>query len=195
MVQTPAGCTTQGDAQVDRTQRLIRLFHRRWSVLILADLARSHGSRFVTLHNRLGASPGGVREALDDLIEQGLVIPNPGYGHPLRPEYILTDPGLGVAAACVAIEDASRKLRVLPLITRKWPLPILDAVADGPARFGEIGARLSRITDRALAMGLKQLDGATLVMRHIENDYPPVARYGPTSRASGLLAPLADIAF
>jgi DNA-binding HxlR family transcriptional regulator len=82
----------------------------------------------------------------------------------------------------------------LPLITRKWPLPILDAVADGPARFGEISARLSRITDRALAMGLKQLDGATLVTRRIEREYPPIARYAPTSRASGLLAPLADIA-
>ena len=35
--------------------------------------------------------------SLAHLIDIGLVIRNPGYGHPLRPEYLLTDNGRGVA--------------------------------------------------------------------------------------------------
>jgi DNA-binding HxlR family transcriptional regulator len=192
-VSRPARLLQDGDSHVDRTERLIRLFHRRWSVLILAELARSRGSKLVTLHTRLGASPGGVREALDDLIEQGLVIRNPGYGHPLRPEYVLTEAGESVAASCVAIEDASRKLRVLPLITRKWPLPVLDTLGAGTARFNEIARHLRVVTDRALAQSLKSLDAARLVERRVEGDYPPVSMYGATRRASGLIAPLAEI--
>ena len=124
---------------MDRTERLIRLFHRRWSVPLLAELSRGRGAKLVTLQHRLGASQVAVRETLDDLIAQGLVIRNPGYGHPLRPEYVLTPEGEAVGAACERIEATAQRLRVRPILLRKWPMPVLDALADGPARFGEIG--------------------------------------------------------
>ncbi|MGH2451320.1 MAG: winged helix-turn-helix transcriptional regulator, partial [Candidatus Limnocylindria bacterium] len=69
------------------------LFHHRWAAPVLAELDRSRGSRFVTLSNRLALSRESLRRTLTALIDAGLVMKNPGYGHPLRPEYILTERG------------------------------------------------------------------------------------------------------
>src|SRR5262245_29802381 len=77
---------------------LVALFHNRWSVPILAELHRQRGSRFVTLARTLGMSRESLRRTLAALIESGLVGRNPGYGHPLRPEYVLTTRGERVAA-------------------------------------------------------------------------------------------------
>ncbi len=71
---------------------LVALFHNRWSVPILAELHRQRGSRFVTLARTLGMSRESLRRTLAALIESGLVGRNPGYGHPLRPEYVLSMP-------------------------------------------------------------------------------------------------------
>src|SRR5947207_13068422 len=68
----------------------IRLFHHRWAVPVLAELRRERGSRFVTLANRIGVTRDSLRRTLSALIDDGLVERNPGYGHPLRPEYVLT---------------------------------------------------------------------------------------------------------
>ena len=71
-------------------ERLAQLFHHRWAVPVLAELHRTSGSRFVTLHRRLGIGRESLRRTLASLAEQDLVARNPGYGHPLRPEYVLT---------------------------------------------------------------------------------------------------------
>ena len=77
---------------------LVALFHNRWSVPILAELHRQRGSRFVTLARTLGMSRESLRRTLAALIESGLVGRNPGYGHPLRPEYVLTTRGDRIAS-------------------------------------------------------------------------------------------------
>ena len=50
----------------------------------LAELHRSRGSRVVTLSNRLGLGRESLRRTLNALIDAGLVMKNPGYGHPLH---------------------------------------------------------------------------------------------------------------
>jgi DNA-binding HxlR family transcriptional regulator len=52
-------------------------------------LYTGQGERFVTLVNRLGASKDAVSATLAQLIDDGVVQRNPGYGHPLRPEYLV----------------------------------------------------------------------------------------------------------
>src|SRR4029450_5423618 len=87
----------------------VALFHNRWSVPILAELHRQRGSRFVTLARTLGLSRESLRRTLAALTESGLVGRNPGYGHPLRPEYVLTRAGERIATACGPLVETLRR--------------------------------------------------------------------------------------
>lgn len=189
---------------MDRVERLIALFHRRWGMPILAELERSGGAKFVTLVHRVGragdgsggggggggASEGAVRQALDDLIARGWVRRNPGYGHPLRPEYILTRAGGRIAPVCVRLEDALDSVGARAVALRKWSMPVLDAVADGPRRFRQIAEHLTGITDRALAIALKDLSSSDLIERQ---EADPTAIYRGTPRGLVLAPVLAEL--
>jgi len=100
---------------------------------------------------------------------------NPGYGHPLRPEYVLTRSGEAAARRCARLLDGVHE----DVLLRKWSLPVLAAL-DRPARFSELRATLPGVTPRALALALKDLEAADLVERRIEDAYPPRAVYSAT---------------
>jgi DNA-binding HxlR family transcriptional regulator len=159
---------------------LIALFHHRWSAPVLAELERTRGTRFVVLIKRLGIGRESLRRTLTALIELGLVRRNPGYGHPLRPEYLLTLRGEAVAKRC------SRLLKALDgnteLALKKWSLPILVALRR-PARFSELRDSLPGVTARSLALALKDLERAGLVRRRVEDTYPPSTVYATTPAA------------
>lgn len=171
------------DANIDT---LITLFHRRWAVPVLAELARRDGAKFVTLAHALQASPAAVRQTLDSLIELGWVMRNPGYGHPLRPEYILTTVGVGLGERCVRIDERLERFDLAPIALKKWSMPALYVVSGGVSRFNEIAAKLGRATDRAVALSLKDLGGADLITRRVTPDYPPASDYRPTLRGGRL---------
>lgn len=177
------------DAQI-----LIRLFHRKWAMPILAELARTHGSRVVVLKNKLGIGPAPLRQTLDHLIELGLVTPNAGYGHPLRPEYILTATGQHVAEACARIDGSSRRLRLGDVVGRKWTLPVLWSISDEPLRFSEIARRTQPITDRALSQSLVQLEEAELIRVQPLETRPPAHLYALHRRARTIAQALGDMA-
>lgn len=129
------------------------------------------------LVNTLGASEEAVRETLADLMELGWVMPNPGYGHPLRPEYVLTRRGERLAPACIALDDAIETLNLRPVALRRWSMPVLYVVGEGASRFSDIARRLEGITDRALSLTLKDLDAAAVVARRVLDDRPPRSVY------------------
>src|ERR1700742_3786009 len=96
------------------TESLIALFHHRWAPPALALLADRGGARFVELQRKLDVGRESLRRALDALIELGYVRRNPGYGHPLRPEYVITAAGRKagrVAARVLAAGDDETLLR------------------------------------------------------------------------------------
>lgn len=163
------------------TSALAALFHHRWSVPLLAELHRSGGAKFVTLAHRLGGSEGAVRQALEALIAGALVMRNPGYGHPLRPEYLLAPAGLRVGSVCVVLVEALRDGGMAEVAGRKWPLPVLHALGPRPARYSELRARLPAITDRALAGALKELMVAGVVERTVVDAHPPAVVYAPSA--------------
>jgi DNA-binding HxlR family transcriptional regulator len=156
---------------------LVALFHNRWSVPILAELHRQRGSRFVTLARTLGMSRESLRRTLAALIESGLVGRNPGYGHPLRPEYVLTRRGERIAAACSPLVERMRQGELEEIGLKKWSMPVVYALSERPLRFSELRDRLEGVSPRALALALKDLEMSGLVARRVTSDYPPATVY------------------
>jgi DNA-binding HxlR family transcriptional regulator len=164
---------------------LVSLCHHRWTLPILAEIERTRGSRLATLNGRLRAGGDSLRRTLRSLDELGLVTRNPGYGHPLRPEYVFTPAGrrIGPAAAALVRELAGRE----DVGLKKWSLPVLAALEE-PRRFSELRAALPEATPRALALALKDLQAAGLVSRRVLGGYPPSTLYEPTAAARPIAA-------
>ncbi len=163
------------------------LFHYRWAVPTLAALQRlGGGAKFVTLQRSLGASRDSLKRTLLALIDSGLVMRNPGYGHPLRPEYVLTTAGRGVASASAALVETLQKLDVEDVALRKWSLPLVHALATTAGRFNLVRASLGEVTPRALALALRDLQAAGLVERRLVDDNPPRTEYRLTRRGRRL---------
>lgn len=172
---------------------LVALFHNRWSVPILAELHRQRGSRFVTLARTLGMSRESLRRTLAALIDGGFVGRNPGYGHPLRPEYVLTRRGERIAARSRPLVDLLHDLGLEDVGLKKWSMPVVFALSGGPLRFSELRDRLEGISPRALTLALKDLEATGLVERRVTIDYPPATIYRLTRTARPLAQLLRQI--
>ena len=116
-----------------------------------------------------------LRQTLDSLIALGLVIPNPGYGHPARPEYILTHEGRQAAPECARLVEHVRQTGLDAVAFKKWTLPTVAALRR-PQRFAEV-RRTVGATARALTLTLKDLVDAGLVERRVHDDFPPRTSY------------------
>lgn len=166
-----------------RSAFLVRLCHHRQAAPVAAEIARRGGCRFVELQSALRLSPASLQNALEAAFALGLAERNPGYGHPLRPEYVPTAAGLLLAGPWLALWRTVEASGGAELAGRKWTLPAIDAIAAGHQRFAQIEAALSGITPRALAATLRDLVEAGLVQREVEASFPPAPIY--TVTASG----------
>ncbi len=169
-------------------RRLARLFHYRWAAAVLAELHRRRGARAAALVHRLGAPRDTVRRTLEGLAAMGLARRNPGYGHPLRPEWILTAAGERLAPRCGGLLRGIGDARMEEAARRKWAFPILLALLDGRDRFSAIGSVIPGVTARALAQTLRELEGAGVVRRRVVDDRPPRVVY-TASRSGRRLGP------
>ncbi|HEU5279231.1 MAG TPA: winged helix-turn-helix transcriptional regulator [Gaiellaceae bacterium] len=162
---------------------IVALSRHRWALPILAQLAVARGSRFVPLANQLGLSRDALRQTLAALIEARLVMANPGYGHPARPEYVLTRNGRRIAPVCATLMRELRRREIEDVALKKWSLPILGAL-ETELRYGEL-RRTVGATPRALTLALKELVARDLVDRRVHPGFPPSTTYRltPTSRA------------
>ena len=161
--------------------RLLGLVHHRWTIPLISELHQRRGDRFAALANRLGISRDTLSKTLQDMIKAGWVRHNPGYGHPLRPEYILTVKGQAIAPACTELMKLLTRRGVDDLALRKWSLPVVAAIADGHTRFAELKSVLPGVTPRALALALKDVEECGFVERTVVDEFPPTTRYKLTS--------------
>lgn len=163
----------------------------RWAMPVMALLAREKGSRFAVIAARFGLSSHSLTRCLQHLRESGWVIPNPGHGHPLRPEYVLTEAGQAVGGACERIMETRRRLGLEAADLPRWGLPVVAGMGEEWTRFGMLQSRLAPVTPRALSMTLQAMIGQDLVRRRLEDRFPPVPLYGLTGRGQDLAGALA----
>lgn len=170
------------------------LTHNRWALPVLGHIAEHRGAKFVTLSRQLGVAAPSLRRALDRLVGLGLVARNPGYGHPMRPEYVLGPWGAEVHGPARELLAWLRADALEAELLKKWHLPVLVALAPQPVRFGAVRAALPGATPRAVTLALKGTGALGLVAREVEAAYPPVPRYALTPRAAPGRAPAASLA-
>jgi DNA-binding HxlR family transcriptional regulator len=167
---------------------LRRLVSGRWLVPLLALVGAEEGARFAVMLARLGLSRSALAASLTHLQEAGWLRRNPGHGHPLRPEYILTAAGAPVAAFCIRVMDERRKLGLAPDQMPRWSLPLIARLDADRTRFSTLRTALRPVTPRALSLTLKQMLSVDLIDRALEDDFPPTAIYGLTGRGARLAA-------
>jgi DNA-binding HxlR family transcriptional regulator len=149
---------------------LIALCHHRWSLPILAELHRDNGTKFVTLVQRLKISRDALSRTLDALTQLGLIKRNTGYGHPLRPEYILTTTGKQIGQDALELLNHLQQLEAantdsLNIGLKKWTLPILHAIHQHINRFSSLRETLPSLSPRALTLTLQDLKHLTWLTR------------------------------
>jgi DNA-binding HxlR family transcriptional regulator len=150
----------------------------RWTAPLLAELARRDGARFVELLAALGIARDTLTQTIAHATTQGWVMRNPGYGHPLRPDYVLTDAGLRLAGPCARMGGVLAGARIEPAGLPRWSLPIIVCLDPDAVRFSRLREALAPVTGRALSLNLKHLQALDLVGRRIVGEYPPASFYG-----------------
>jgi len=156
---------------------LIALARNRWTVAVLADLAAHGGARFVELLHRLALPRDSLVRTLDSAVVSGWVMRNPGHGHPLRPEYLLTKEGARLAAGAQAIALAQAELGLAPAALTRWGMPLIRAIGPDEARFNVLTKTLAPATPRVISQGLRSLAANDLVARDVVDDWPPSSVY------------------
>jgi len=158
------------------------LMGSRWFVPLLALASGEEGVRSAALAARLGIARSMLSGVLGQLLARGWLMRNPGHGHPLRPEYLLTEPGRPVGAWCERVMAARLDLGLDRDALGRWSLPVVGRLDRRWERFSWIEAQLSPISPRSLSVTLKQLLEARLVDRRLEESFPPRPLYGLTTR-------------
>jgi DNA-binding HxlR family transcriptional regulator len=165
---------------------LIALGKQRWMVALLANLAAHEGGRFVELLNRLGLSRDSLVRTLEGARAAGWVKRNPGHGHPLRPEYILTDAGKQMANKASRIIEAQSALHIPTGALSRWGLPIIHTISEGHQRFNDLSRCIAPAGPRAISQSLRALTSHDLIVRELVDGYPPASLYKLTSNGSVL---------
>lgn len=149
----------------------VNITSRAWALPILAQLHAGVPGRQAQLLKATGAGRTAFAQSMTHLIEIGLMERNPGHGHPLRPEFRLTEIGKAAAAMAHEILNASTG-KDQPLLRRAWTLPVLTSLHQ-PGYFNDIRRSLPAITDRALSQSLRQMEERHWVRREVDGAARP----------------------
>ncbi|MEM8731211.1 MAG: winged helix-turn-helix transcriptional regulator [Pseudomonadota bacterium] len=151
---------------------LVKITARAWSLSILGQLASGTPARQAPLLAATGASRTSFAHSMAHLIDLELLERNPGHGHPLRPEYRLTETGRQWAEIAHRIQSIGLGGEGDTLLRKAWSLPVLAVCAE-PQYFGQIKRALPPITDRALSQTLKRLQGQHWLSRTTDTEMHP----------------------
>ena len=168
------------------------LFNYRWAIPIMAEIYRNIGVKFIYLHKKLLINKGVLSKTLQVLRDASYIQKNPGYGHPLRPEYIINKHAKIIAGKCRKIYETLVDAKLQHLLTSKWNLPVIMVMQDKSLRFSELKKEIYAITSRSLTKILKFLENEKILERTITSEYPPTSHYHLRPRFSFLYLILLD---
>jgi DNA-binding HxlR family transcriptional regulator len=83
------------------------------------------------------------------------------------------------------------RLGLPPDALPRWSLPIIGHIQGDWTRFTDLRESLRPVTPRALSLNLQQMIGGQLVIRRLEDRFPPAALYGLAPLGRKLLSCLA----
>ena len=171
--------------------QLITLCRYGWAIPILAALGSGVSPRYHALKFHLkDASRDAISDSIEHLIILGLIVRSLGHGHPLRPDFQLTESGDHVAKIAMVIWRNAQICEAQKFVRLRWGLPLLH-ILQAPMSFGHIKECLQPITDRALSLILKQGQAEHFISRSVvTTTYPPATLYAPLSKVSVLYAAL-----
>jgi len=165
---------------------IVNITSRAWALSILTQMHRGVAGRQAPLLKATGASRTAFAQSMKHLIDIDLVERNPGYGHPLRPEFRLTLQGIAAAELAHRIQSVS-DTRDLDLLRLSWTLPVLTVI-HRPKHFNEIKRNLASITDRALSKSLSAMEERSWVSRNVEEDARPPRSLYSAINAGGAIS-------
>jgi len=105
----------------------VNVTSRSWALPILSAMDSGVAGRQAALLTAIGASRSAFVQSMDHLCTMGLMERNPGHGHPLRPEFRLTQSGAAAAAIAAKIQSVSEEGDQI-LLRRSWTLPVLTSL-------------------------------------------------------------------
>lgn len=152
---------------------IVKITSRAWSMSILARMYLGVPGRQSLLLSSTGASRTSFTKSLTHLVDLGLLIRNPGHGHPLRPEYQLTLKGAEIGKIAATIVGVAPSDSEFALLRRSWTIPVL-AVTRIPRHFTDISSDLIAISDRALSKSLDQLQELEWLRREVDVSSRPL---------------------
>ncbi len=158
---------------------LLELTHHRYAIPAIAELWSADGCKLVTLIYRTGSSEGAMKQTVIALMESAWMMKNPGYGHPARPEYILTEKGRNVGEHCAQAVALAKEQMAQDVAFDKWSLPVLAAILQGARRNKDIRAALPSITPRALSQSLASLEAVGWAEKTLLSIHPVKIEYRP----------------
>lgn len=159
---------------------------RAWAIPILSNLHAGIAGRQAPLLAATGATRTAFAQSMDHLISIGLLERNPGYGHPLRPEFRLTQLGASAAAIAHKIQSVTAD-EDQDLLRRSWTLPVLTTI-HRPSHFNDIKRNLRTITDRALSRSLKAMETRNWVQRSVDEAARPPRSIYRAMNTGGLIS-------
>lgn len=156
---------------------LVKLCSRSWALTTLGLMAGGVSGRVSPLAAAAGCGRTSMSASVEHLVGLGLLEKNPGYGHPLRPEYRLTSRGQAVAEWALELESIIKSDREKALLRNKWSLPLISCIPD-EVRYSDIRRQLVPVTDRALSSSLVRLADCRWISRKVAASMsPPIVSY------------------
>jgi DNA-binding HxlR family transcriptional regulator len=80
--------------------------------------------------------------------------------------------------------------QTLARLADRWTVVLLEALAGGPRRFGELRAGVAGVSEKMLSQTLRSLERDGLVQRSVLPGVPPGVQYRLTGLGASLLEPL-----